>query len=383
MMSATLIRNSVADAAKLSEYTLGVRSPLPHAGHQLEVWQHVLDPRDAASADERAWFEERVVRRMGVDPNEYTKIEAARVAAGRRFVQSNGIVFTPAASTDVPLTINRIEVPLPESVDSLLRKVQTENVSPDGEYLTTDMHISTCVRSVSCGFYNRWAWEKVPGGRDQDWLDRRGAWRRALAGELRNNAKTNYDSEKLVSDYVLAECVLTPELVDKTILHNSRWRWAQVEDRPEPPSVPVWVDTFLIDEVLRRYQNEKVIIWYSHQAIEQELTRRGVTCYGEGTFLEGPERLVGASIRVHGTGRNLQDWNKSVVLELPSDGLAWEQLLGRLHRQGQTRPVQFDVITCHPVMAKALTTAIENAKFIQSMQMTPQRLLTATWTHGG
>lgn len=381
MMSATLISGSIAGAALLSEYSLGVKSPLPHSGHHLEVWQRVLDPKERPSRDEVAWFEGKVTIPMKVDIHSHSQIEAARIAAGRRFVQSEGVIFTPSSSTDVPLTIKRIHVPVPEEIDSAIHHVKTEMVTPNGEeVLTNDALVVTVQRMLACGFYNRWAWEEV-GGRDQDWLNRRGTWNRALAAEIRSFSRPAYDSEKLISDYILAECELQPELVNKTIKHNARWRWAEVEHKPAPPSVPVWVDTFLIDEVLRRYADKEVILWYSHKAVEQELTRRGIECYGSGTFLDGPRRLVGASIAVHGTGRNLQAWDHAVVIEPPADGLVWEQLLGRLHRQGQTNPVQFDVFWTHDCMRKAIDNAVESSKFIQSMQMTPQRLLSATWTH--
>lgn len=381
VMSGTLIKDSVANAAGLSELALGARSPLPHTGtHHLETWANVLDPRGMATSDERAWFKTRVVGPMGVDANAHPALEAARLAAGRRFVQSQGVVFTAEASTQVPLTIERVNVPLPDGLKELIARVKADKMSPNGEeVLETDMQVATVSRMLSCGFYTRWAWEQVPGGRDEEWLSRRSAWGRSLRSELANNHRTGYDSPKLIQDHLLAEIAQDSRLVNKSTLHYNLWSWLEVSHRPVPPTVPVWVDTFLIDYVLEAYKDEKPLIWYTHQAVEQELERRGVECYGAGTFLDGPERMAGASIQVHGTGRNLQAWNRSVVLEVMTDGLAWEQLLGRLHRQGQERAVKFDLMVTHDVTKKAIASAVENAKFIQAMQMTPQRLLTATW----
>ena len=379
-MSGTLIKDSVANAAGLSELALGLMSPLPHTkSSHLETWTRVLDPRGMATSDERAWFASRVVTPMGVDPNEHPALEAARLAAGRRFVQSQGVVFTAEASTDVPLTIARVPIEIPSSLKDLIARTKSEKVTPEGDDVLSDMQTAVVGQMLSCGFYTRWAWEQVPGGRDEEWLSRRSAWARSLNAEVRNNHRTGYDSDKLITDHVLAELLERPRLKDTSTLHFNLVRWLEVSHRPMPPTVPVWVDTFLIDHVLDAYGNEPAILWYSHQAVEQEFARRGVPTYGAGTFLEGPERLVAASIRVHGTGRNLQDWNRAVVLETMTDGLAWEQLLGRLHRQGQVRPVQFDIMVPHELTTRAIGSAIENARFIQSMQMTPQRLLSATW----
>lgn len=379
-MSGTLIKDSVVNAAGLTELALGVRSPLPHTGSShLETWSHVLDPRGMATTDERAWFTSRVVRPMGVDPDGLNGLQAARLAAGRRFVQSEGVVFTPAASTDVPLTIEKVRVPLPAELSDLIAQVRAEKTAPDGEVLVNDMHVAMVCKMLACGFYTRWAWEQVPGGRDEEWLSRRSAWNRSLRAEIEQNHKVGYDSPKLIMDKLLEECIADPTLVKRSTLHFNLWSWLEVSHRPVPPTVPVWINTFLIDYVLESYADKPVILWYSHQAIEQELTRRGVKCYGAGTHLEGPERFVAASILVHGTGRNLQDWNRAVVLELMTDGLAWEQLLGRLHRQGQMRDVKFDLLLTHEISRKSISNAIENAEFIQAMQMTPQRLLSATW----
>lgn len=380
-MSGTIIKDSVANAAGLSELALGVRSPLPHTDTvHLETWQQVLDPRGMATTDQRAWFHSRVVVPMGVDANEMTALDSARLAAGRRFVQSQGVVFSAEASTDVPLTLERVHVPAPQALVDLMAQVRETKMTPDGEDLiATDMQLAVTLRMIATGFYNRWAWEQVPGGRDEEWLSLRGAWNRSLWGELSKNHRTGYDSEKLVTDQILQEALADESLVNRSTLHFNLWRWLEVAHRPAPPSVPVWVDTYLVDYVLDKYRDEPVIFWYDHKAMEQEFTRRGVPVYGQGTFLEGPARQVAASIRVHGTGRNLQEWNHGVVMETMTDGLAWEQLLGRMHRQGQERPVKYDLLVPHPVVAKALAAAVENAKFIQSMQMTPQKLLTATW----
>lgn len=382
-MSGTLFKNSVADAAGLSAMALKEGSPLPRPGAHLDTWTHVLDPKGMGTADEYAWFD-RVVRSMGTGQRD-SKVETARAAAHLRFVGTPGVVFTATNSTDAPLTIQKVELALPSRLAELIDTVKRDKTTPDGEDLVaSDMHAAVVSRMLALGFYTRWAWEQIPGGRDEEWLIRRGAWRRSLAKELEHHQGSDYDSEKLIRDEVLRQAMVDPRLVDRSTLHFNRWRWAEVEHRPEPPTVPVWVDEFAVDHVVKAYGDQPVIVWYSHRGIEDALRRRGVEVWGSGTdggALEaGPARFLAASIQVHGTGRNLQAWNRAVVLEVPSDGLIWEQLLGRLHRQGQQAAVQYDVILTHDVVRTALRNAIDNAKFIQAMQGTPQRLLNATWT---
>lgn len=378
LMSGTMFKTSIMDVAPLARYALGEGSPLPRHGIHLDAWSHVLDPRGMASESEHLWFR-RVIDWAGVE-EAGTKIETARRAAHVRLASAPGVVFTATQSTDVPLTINKIRVPAPVDLAERIEEVKASRVSPDGEnVITDDMHLVDTMRCMATGFYNRWAWEEI-GGKDEEWLTRRAAWSRALNIERMGNSRPNYDSPKLIGDAVLARLFAEPELADRLSLYFARRQWFEVEDRPAPPVKSVWLDKYLIDWTLETYRDKPVILWYSSIAVGEELAARGVPTYGEGTWLEGPGRLVAASIQVHGTSRNLQAWSHAVVIEPPSGGTAWEQMLGRLHRAGQERPVTFDVLLPHRCVEQALVNAIENAKFIQAVQGTPQRLLSAAFT---
>lgn len=377
-MSGTLFKTSITEVAHLAKYALGPSSPLPHGGVHLDSWSHVLDPRGMATETEHTWFE-RVISWAGVS-EAATKIERARKAAHIRFASAPGVVYTDTQSTGVELTINKIKLSMPPRLAEQIDEVKASRIAPSGEdVITDDMHLVDTLRCMATGFYNRWNWEAI-GGRDEEWLARRSAWNRALNIERMSNSAVDYDSPKLIGDAVLEKLTHNPKLADKYMLYFTRKLWNEVEDRPVPPVEAVWLNTYLIDWVVNRYKNQPVILWYSSRGVGEELARRGIPVYGEGTWLEGPARLVAASIQVHGTSRNLQDWNHAVVLEPPSGGTAWEQMLGRLHRNGQLRPVTFDVLLPHKTVEQALTNAIENAKFIQTMQGTPQRLLSATFT---
>ena len=87
-----------------------------------------------------------------------------------------------------------------------------------------------------------------------------------------------------------------------------------------------------------------------------------------------------ASYNVHGTGKNLQAWRNQLLLDPPSSGQAWEQLLGRTHRQGQTADeVLFHYYDHTDEFRNAIVTAKASAAYIQETTQTPQRLLYATW----
>jgi hypothetical protein len=73
----------------------------------------------------------------------------------------------------------------------------------------------------------------------------------------------------------------------------------------------------------------------------------------------------------------LQQYTRHLVLQPSSSGKVWEQLLGRAHRMGQTRSVQYDVLTHTPTHRKAVFDAVRNADYIERTTQAPQRITRA------
>jgi hypothetical protein len=96
--------------------------------------------------------------------------------------------------------------------------------------------------------------------------------------------------------------------------------------------------------------------------------------------LTGKERAL-LTIRSHGTGKNLQMFNRNLVANPPSGGAEWEQLLGRTHRQGQVADeVTVEVYRHTQPFREAIETARELSAYIQGAFGATQKLVTkATW----
>jgi superfamily II DNA or RNA helicase len=89
------------------------------------------------------------------------------------------------------------------------------------------------------------------------------------------------------------------------------------------------------------------------------------------------------SISAHGTGLNLQQYDKAVIIEPPGSGLRWEQLLGRLHRPGQLADeVNFYVLSHTPQLRRSFVNALEDSRYIQDSTQQPQKLTFAVKTKG-
>lgn len=379
-MSGTMFGTSIADGAHLAALALRHGSPLPHPGSaHLGLWSHVLDEGAIPTATETEYYHEIVTRTLLPDPDDRagSMRSAARRAAYLRIVETAGVVATSEPSCTLPLRVERETATAPDECLSAASAVIETWELPNGDFVDSDAHAVAASRNLTAGFYYSWDWEAV-GGRNDAWLLARAAWARALRDELASSARTGYDSPALVQRALDADIARDPTVVNRRYLHWAWDAWKRWQEEQEPPPVIVnWLSTFLLDDVTARYKSDPVIVWYSSSAMEDGLRERGWEVHGseDETFV-GPARPLAASIAVHGTGRNLQDWSRSVVLEPPASGVAWEQLLGRMHRPGQTASeVVCSVYSPGPASSGAISAARRKAMFLQDVQGQEQRLV--------
>ena len=113
------------------------------------------------------------------------------------------------------------------------------------------------------------------------------------------------------------------------------------------------------------------------------LTQKGVRLVSPGEPVPLDNATVALSIASHGTALNLQAWHTNVLLDVPANGTAWEQLLGRTHRPGQ----KSDEIAVHIphwswVQRKSLAKARSDAAWIQTATENPQKLNLGSYIGG-
>lgn len=211
----------------------------------------------------------------------------------------------------------------------------------------------------------------------QEWLQKRAAWA-AKARQLIIRSR-KYDSEKQVIDAVRAHILDIPEY----------WEWEEIRNTFTPFSIPVWHDNSAIKMCQKWAAANLGIIWVGHRHFAQELSRitgwkyfaQGGLCNGEPIEDTSPERdkHIIVSIQASGTGRNLQAWANSLITAAPSAGEAWEQLLGRTHRDGQKADeVNFDVFFACKEHAKSIDDALIDAEVISKREGLAQKLLLST-----
>lgn len=405
LMSGTLVDSEIQDVVHLAEMALREHSPAPRNGPgfaEVMAWAQVLNVsgtpgpsdygffrriHDAWAPDRRAWEAGFESRRA-----------SCRAAYARRFAATPGAVLTRDQGFGGGLVITERTPAVPTKVREVLEEVRDTWALPDGTTVFTNpLEISRALCQLSCGFYYRWAWERLGlRGPDEEWMRARRAWGSAVRGWLTGTKipPVGLDSEALIA----AACRdgdprITEELREAWVEWEPvKSRWAVDYDRRGGPrKIPVeavWISEFLLDdaEAWAEEQKEPVILWYDYRALEQRLRKRkGIEVYGRDREPpQGPgqkvARVSALSVIAHGEGKNLQSWGNQLFLRAFSSGKIWEQALGRTHRPGQPRDEVQAAVNVHTrPLRDALASAREKATFIEAVNEAPQKLCAATW----
>ncbi len=286
----------------------------------------------------------------------------------RRITETPGVVATSESPIDASLVI---EDWWPEytpmrtigtALDDLAEKWET----PDGIPLTSAAEVWRIARELALGFYYRWNPEP-PG----EWLEARRKWA-AFVRAILLRSRT-LDSEAQVAER-----------------HSSRSEysnWMRVRGMYTPSIETVWIDESIVERAAEWAQEKKGIIWTDLVAVGKKLDDRKVPYYGEmgkdknQNIIEQASAGISASIAANSEGRNLQHYSRNLVLTPPTTGLAWEQMLGRTHRDGQKADeVSVEVFFGCKENIDAFYQAKSDAKYQEQITGSPQKLLEATLT---
>lgn len=397
--SGTLTSRSLKDYADLSNFALGESSPTPLHWPTVEEWAGHLDPSEFRSPPGR-------LSQFGAD---------ARVGFAQRVVETAGVVSSgDTTSCQASLIISERPFVTPKVIEEKLAALEATWQRPDGEELVDAMSVGRCARELSCGFYYRWRWpRKEPKEVIDRWLAVRKEWHKELREKLKLS-RPHMDSPFLCmkaavrwhKGYVHVERddqgreVARHEVAPKSthgplpVWPSLTWpEWEEVHDTAKPETEPVWLDETFVEDCLAWLQEGPGLLWYEFDGLAQRLLqrarasgRRALHCgpgkEGNARVLElnGSEHVI-ASIRAHGTGKNLPWFHRNLVANPPSSGSDWEQLLGRTHRAGQKADeVTVEVYRHTEAVRKAVEKARDLSQYIEETFGATQKLATkATW----
>lgn len=398
--SGTLTSKSLKDYAHLAGLALGEGSPAPLFWPTVEEWASHLDPGEFRSPP-------GTLSRFG-DP--------ARLGYQRRLAETPGVVTSgDSQSCQASLTFSERRLRTPPEILKALADVERTWQRPDGEELVDILTVYRVFRELSSGFFHRWRWPRMePEPIILEWLRARKEWHRELREKLKH-ARPHLDSPLLLAKaairwyngFVHIERDINgkeygrrevPPFTEHAPENAPTWAsaawpaWEAIRGKAKPETEAVWLSDFLVrdacDWLCEGGDTGKArggLCWYEFDAVGvavAALASGQVVRCGPGR--EGAERVAGLtgservvlSIAAHGTGKNLQSFSRNLVTAPPSSGAAWEQLIGRTHRNGQLADeVTVDVYRHTDAFRQAVDTARERGQYIQDSFGAPQKLV--------
>lgn len=376
-LSGTMTTRRVQDYEHLLRMSLKQGTPLPLKWPELAAWGEVLNADGRPTKHEyrvvgRYW--RRVVKQdKGV---KFGRANFRRLYQ-RRLLLTPGVVATKDADVKASLLLVKRAIEVPESVEQAIRKLDQEWSTPDGEEEFEDaLAYARVARQLSQGFFYRWRWD---GPVNHAWLEARRQWHRQVRAQIERGQR-GFDSPLLVYNGVQRGDLTNPALIDAFA------EWQKHKDFPVPPTEPVWISDYLVKDAIEWASRQKApcVLWVDTKAMEEQFGAHGIPVYGRGTELpKEPPPVICASIRVHGEGKNMQAWHKALVVSPPSNGKAWEQLLGRMHRSGQEADeVEYHYYAHTLAFQDAVSQARSDAKYTQETTGNRQRLCYASFLTG-
>lgn len=395
-MSGTLTSKSLGDYHHLAVLALRDGVPMPKGATQASLWSGLLDAGSIATVEKarplqplRTWAQ----RFRGVS-TPYT-IDGFREAFRARLESAPGCVLTRSVDdlgTSLSFETVNVELPQESPVRDFLLDLDNYWVSPAGDEIAHAIHLYKWRYELSAGFYYALEWPKPRNADHEAMIDRAKDhhlalqdYYRALRDFLKNTNIPNLDTPMLVGAGISRGDNRVPKLVRET------WQAAKALEFPGMPERvqnPVRVDPYKVDAAAAWAETvEGGIIWAHHQEMVDWLCERiprAVPARAGDLEIMKPElktQLFVASMRAHGTGKNLQHHQNQLFVQWPRAANEAEQVLGRIHRPGQMA----DEITAHILMGidfdhQLFCATLSDALYIQLTTGAEQKLLYGSYT---
>jgi hypothetical protein len=262
-------------------------------------------------------------------------------------------------------------MPEPKGTEEAIANLRAEWVAPDGWFLAdAAFEVYRVARQLGRGFYYRHD-PRPP----EDWFNARRAWCSFVRKTLESSRE--FDSEFQVA----SAC-------DLGRLPTATYRaWQNIKPTFEPNTVPEWLSYDAIEWV-REWEREhpESLIWVEYVAFGERLS--AVTGWpffsdegldARGNHIERHRGTAIVSVAANSTGRNLQAWSKNLFVAPLSNGVAWEQAIGRTHRDGQMNDVEVHTFVVVQEDRQALDKSIQESRYTYATTGQEQKLLIGDW----
>lgn len=351
-MTGSLAKRSVKDFAHWCLWCLGPGAPVPVDTSVLEDW--------SAALDEKLMVGQRIGPGCLLDwavGETGDELRRARRGFFRRFSETPGVICSTVSAADlgvgISVTGHRVNWPDDGPVGEAFERLRTLRELPDGQELVDAIEWWQHAQELAHGYYLHWR-DPAP----KPWLAARKAWF-SHCREVLSRSKHIDSPDELAKCYPDA-----PEWV----------AWKEIRDSYKPVTVPVWLDTGVAELAAAWLTDGGGIVFTNNTCFGQLVGQlAGVPYFGAegrdelGRSIAGwTGRACAASFRANFEGRNLQHLHRMLIPMPPPNGLQWEQLLGRLHRQGQAKNVEVDVYLGCKEAYEMLAQSLRDAEGVQN-----------------
>ena len=368
-VSGTATKRSILDFAHILTWCLPAELvPVPTHWNDLKLWSDALDEKKgdfarvdpgaleilcADAEDRKLWLGDRKA--------------AARQTFRRRLVETPGVVATHETGVDATIVVRALGYEPGPNVDAAFNHLRENWETPDGWTIPDPMTFARHARELALGFFYVWSPRPPP-----EWEMPRKIWHAFVRDVLKHSRKWDSEKQVRIAHADSKECR----------------EWLAVRDTFTPNTVPVWIDSTACEFAAEWARKNVGIIWTEHKCVGQRLRDEfGLTYYGAKGF-DVHKRFIDnhdtrttlvASRAANSEGRNLQGWNKNLIMSLLPNGARNQQLIGRTHRPGQfADEVTFEFLVSCREQLEALDQAMRDARYIEHATGAPQKLLLAT-----
>jgi hypothetical protein len=362
--------NSIRQVVHHMDAALGDASPLPRDWNTVEQVSMCIDQ----GVKEELRYKPGALSRLcpdKVNPD----LDTIRRAVRDRIIESAGVVTSREVSCSLPLILQRRDVVVPADVRTAMAALRTDYVLPTSDSVEPGVTFWNHTREVANGF----AYYMDPPP-PKEWRDAKAAWYAFVRNRVESHGRVRYDTPLQVWNAAEAGTFGPCPEFD---------RWKAIRHTFTPVTKPYWISDYLVRDAEEWALQTGGIVWVSHSTAytdEPDDDSVGGRFTKIPYFGAGDERIkhyrgpCAASVRSHGTGKNLQQWSEALIMGFPSGGKTIEQLLARLHRDGQKADlVKFHFYAHSLENLNAIEKCLGDAKFVEATSGADQRVLFAHW----
>lgn len=368
-LSGTMTTRGLRDYWHLITLALREGSPVPLSIRIALAWADILDagapmhPTDAdALADLVDWASAHTKKKLPEDLIGFRRAYEVRFNAAPGVVSFGGAqIHTVLVMENEPIA-NYTDCDGWDELFALAKAVRKDFIAPNGDKIDHAINAYAWLYQLASGFFYDTYWpDAADVAESKGWDARKAEALLELAKKhlglqnfyhekLREFLKRpipGYDTPFLVASEIKR---YGKRLVGKDLFEAWREMHDALDtDMPKRHKRPVRVCSFKVDAVAdwaEQIGGQDVVVWFQHQAMGEwagEIMRaRGLraTVYTAGMDREirDPQSGKGvalASIGAHGQAKNLQHFKHVAFLQWPRPAGRAEQVLGRVHRNGQ------------------------------------------------